>query len=92
MKLEGVVTNVTRFGAFVDIGAEQDGLLHISELSDKLDKESKPAVKAGDRITTHILALQEKRQANLPVDKRASPPHSQATDSRSPAPDKRRET
>ncbi len=59
IKLEGVVTNVTRFGAFVDIGAEQDGLLHISELSDKLDKESKPAVKAGDRITTHILALQE---------------------------------
>ncbi len=59
MKLEGVVTNVTRFGAFVDIGAEQDGLLHISELSDKLDKESKPAVKAGDRLTTHIQALQE---------------------------------
>ena len=59
MKLEGIVTNVTRFGAFVDIGAEQDGLLHISELADKLDKESKSAVKAGDRITTHILALQE---------------------------------
>ena len=59
MKLEGIVTNVTRFGAFVDIGAEQDGLLHISELPDKLDKESKSAVKAGDRITTHILALQE---------------------------------
>ena len=59
MKVEGVVTNVTRFGAFVDIGTEQDGLLHISELSGKLDKGSKPEVKAGDRITTHILALQE---------------------------------
>ena len=59
MKLDGIVTNVTRFGAFIDIGAEQDGLLHISELPDKPDKESKSAVKAGDRITTHILALQE---------------------------------
>ncbi len=59
MKVEGVVTNVTRFGAFIDIGTEQDGLLHVSELSVKRDKESKPAIKAGDLITTHILGVQE---------------------------------
>ena len=74
MKLEGVVTNVTRFGAFVDIGAEQDGLLHISELSGKLDQESKPAVKAGDRITTHILALQENgKRISLSIKEPRSP-------------------
>jgi hypothetical protein len=47
MVLEGVVTNVTKFGAFVDIGVHQDGLVHISELSNRFIKEPSDAVKAG---------------------------------------------
>ena len=47
MVLEGVVTNVTKFGAFVDIGVHQDGLVHISELSNRFIKDPSEAVKAG---------------------------------------------
>ena len=47
MVLEGVVTNVTSFGAFVDIGVHQDGLVHISELSNRFVKEASEVVKVG---------------------------------------------
>jgi uncharacterized protein len=50
MVLEGVVTNVTNFGAFVDIGVHQDGLVHISALSEKFIKDPREAVKAGDVV------------------------------------------
>ena len=55
MTLEGVVTNVTAFGAFVDIGVHQDGLIHVSELSDRYVKDPHAVVKAGDRLTVHVL-------------------------------------
>ena len=55
MTLEGVVTNVTAFGAFVDIGVHQDGLIHVSELSDRYVKDPHTVVKAGDRLTVHVL-------------------------------------
>lgn len=57
MKLEGVVTNVTAFGAFVDIGVHQDGLVHISELSDRFIKDPSEVVKAGDKLTVHVLEV-----------------------------------
>ena len=47
MQLEGVVTNVTAFGAFVDVGVHQDGLVHISELADRFVKDPREVVKAG---------------------------------------------
>src|SRR5439155_19597560 len=47
VKLEGVVTNVTKFGAFVDIGVHQDGLVHISELSNHYVKDPNEVVKVG---------------------------------------------
>jgi len=50
MVLEGVVTNVTKFGAFVDVGVHQDGLVHISELSNRYIKEPSEAVKAGQIV------------------------------------------
>ncbi|MCW8931868.1 MAG: RNA-binding transcriptional accessory protein, partial [Gammaproteobacteria bacterium] len=50
MILEGVVTNVTNFGAFVDIGVHQDGLVHISQLADKFVKDPRDVVKAGDVV------------------------------------------
>jgi uncharacterized protein len=50
MALEGVVTNVTAFGAFVDIGVHQDGLVHVSELADRFVKDPREVVKAGDIV------------------------------------------
>ena len=54
MTLEGVVTNVTAFGAFVDIGVHQDGLVHISELSDRFVKDLRDVVKAGDVVRVRV--------------------------------------
>jgi uncharacterized protein len=54
MQLEGVVTNVTAFGAFVDVGVHQDGLVHISELSDKFVKDPREIVKAGDIVKVRV--------------------------------------
>ena len=56
MVLEGVVTNVTKFGAFVDIGVHQDGLVHISELSNKFIKEPSEAVKTGQIVKVKVLS------------------------------------
>jgi uncharacterized protein len=55
MILEGVVTNVTKFGAFVDIGVHQDGLVHISELSNRYIKEPSEAVKTGEIVKVKVL-------------------------------------
>lgn len=57
MKLEGIVTNVTAFGAFVDIGVHQDGLIHLSELSDQFIKDPHEVVKAGDKITVEVMQI-----------------------------------
>ena len=54
MQLEGVVTNVTAFGAFVDVGVHQDGLVHISELSDRFVKDPREVVKAGDMVKVRV--------------------------------------
>ncbi|WP_263373904.1 Tex family protein [Granulicella aggregans] len=60
MVLEGVVTNVTKFGAFVDIGVHQDGLVHISELSNRFIKEPSEAVKAGQIVKVEVLSADAK--------------------------------
>jgi uncharacterized protein len=60
MVLEGVVTNVTKFGAFVDIGVHQDGLVHISELSNKFLMEPSEAVKAGQIVKVKVLSVDSK--------------------------------
>lgn len=60
MILEGVVTNVTKFGAFVDIGVHQDGLVHISELSNKFIKEPSEAVKTGQIVKVKVLTVDAK--------------------------------
>ena len=61
MKLEGVVTNVTAFGAFVDIGVHQDGLVHLSELSDSFVTDPKSVVKAGDRLQVTVIGVDRAR-------------------------------
>jgi uncharacterized protein len=57
MLLEGVVTNVTNFGAFVDIGVHQDGLVHISMMSHKFVKDPREVVKAGDVVKVKVLEV-----------------------------------
>ena len=60
MVLEGVVTNVTKFGAFVDIGVHQDGLVHISELSNRYIKDPSEAVKTGQIVKVKVLSVDAK--------------------------------
>ncbi|MEI7947342.1 MAG: Tex family protein [bacterium] len=62
MTLEGVVTNVTAFGAFVDIGVHQDGLIHVSELSNRFIKEPSEVVKTGDRLKVRVLSVDKVRR------------------------------
>ncbi len=62
MLLEGVVTNVTNFGAFVDVGVHQDGLVHISALSNKFVKDPREVVRAGDVVKVKVLEVDEKRK------------------------------
>ncbi len=62
MILEGVVTNVTNFGAFVDIGVHQDGLVHISAIADKFVKNPHDVVKAGDVVKVKVLEVDLKRR------------------------------
>ena len=59
MELEGTVTNVTNFGAFVDLGVHQDGLVHISELSHKYIQDARQAVKVGDVVKVKVIAFDQ---------------------------------
>lgn len=62
MVLEGVVTNVTNFGAFVDIGVHQDGLVHISALSNSYVKDPREVVKAGDVVKVKVMDVDVQRK------------------------------
>jgi uncharacterized protein len=70
----GIVTNVTNFGAFVDIGVHQDGLVHISELSHKFVEDPRKVVNPGDSVTIKVLAVDmEKNQISLSMKLDATP-------------------
>jgi uncharacterized protein len=62
MMLEGVVTNVAAFGAFVDIGVHQDGLVHVSALADRFVKDPREVVKPGDVVKVRVLEVDIKRK------------------------------
>jgi len=62
MKLEGVITNVTNFGAFVDIGVHQDGLVHISALANKFIKDPHTVVKTGDVVKVKVMEVDVQRK------------------------------
>jgi uncharacterized protein len=62
MVCPGIVTNVTNFGAFVDIGVHQDGLVHISQLADKFVKDPREVVSPGDRVTVRVLEIKLDRK------------------------------
>lgn len=62
MVLEGTVTNVTNFGAFVDVGVHQDGLVHISALANKFVKDPREVVKTGDIVKVKVMSVDIKRK------------------------------
>jgi uncharacterized protein len=73
MVCPGVVTNVTNFGAFVDVGVHQDGLVHVSQLADRFVRDPREVVSPGDRVTVRVLSVSlEKRQIALSM---KSSPH-----------------
>jgi uncharacterized protein len=61
MRLPGIVTNVTRFGAFVDVGVHQDGLVHISQLADRFVKDPAEVVKVQQKVTVTVIEVDAKR-------------------------------
>ncbi|MBD9370827.1 RNA-binding transcriptional accessory protein [Xanthomonas sp. XNM01] len=78
MVLEGVVSNVAAFGAFVDIGVHQDGLVHISALSDKYVKDPREVVKAGDIVKVKVLEVDVARK-RIALTRRLDDPVGEAT-------------
>lgn len=76
MVLEGVVTNVAAFGAFVDVGVHQDGLVHVSALSTKFVKDPREVVKPGDVVTCKVVSVDVPRKRiglSLRLDDEAQP-------------------
>ena len=75
MTLEGVVTNVTRFGAFVDVGVHQDGLVHVSELANRFVKDASEVVKVGQIVKVQVLNADPKaKRIALSMKALAAPP------------------
>ena len=62
MSLQGTVTNVVAFGAFVDVGVHQDGLVHVSELSDRFVRDPNEAARVGDRVTVRVMSVDVPRK------------------------------
>jgi uncharacterized protein len=62
MKLPGIVTNVTAFGAFVDVGVHQDGLVHISQLADRFVKNPSEIVKVHQKVKVTVMAVDQERK------------------------------
>ncbi|HAF54757.1 MAG TPA: RNA-binding transcriptional accessory protein, partial [Thauera sp.] len=101
MLLEGVVTNVTNFGAFVDIGVHQDGLVHISALSNTFVKDPHSVVKAGQVVKVKVLEVDiprnrialtmrlgdeaPRREASVRAEGRGAPPAREGGRDRRPA-------
>ncbi|MGN0852340.1 MAG: Tex family protein [Kiritimatiellia bacterium] len=79
MELEGVVTNVTAFGAFVDVGVHQDGLVHVSQLSDRFVRDPAEVVKAGDRIKVRVLEVDTARNRISLTARKGPPPRPRGT-------------
>jgi uncharacterized protein len=70
MKLDGIITNVTAFGAFVDIGVHQDGLVHVSQLSDRFIKDPHQVVKVQQKVKVTVLSVDlERKRISLSLKK-----------------------
>jgi protein Tex len=91
MTCPGIVTNVTNFGAFVDIGVHQDGLVHISRLSNRFVKDPREVVSPGDRVTVRVIEVNlEKNQIALTMKSDTEVVRKQPVDKPAQAPQERR--
>ncbi|MBA2369436.1 MAG: RNA-binding transcriptional accessory protein [Candidatus Protochlamydia sp.] len=98
LRLEGIVTNVTAFGAFIDIGVHQDGLIHLSELSEEYINHPSEVVKTGDKLMVEIISVDiDRKRISLtakigktreaqPVSNRAGPTYKKETARPAPKP------
>ena len=87
MVLEGIVTNVTKFGAFVDIGVHQDGLVHVSEISNRYIKDPAEAVKVGQIVQVQVVNADAKaKRIGLSMKALLAPGQKQVPAPRPPAP------
>lgn len=87
MQLEGVVTNVTAFGAFVDVGVHQDGLVHVSQLADRFVRNPAEVVKVGDRLKVHVLEVDlQRRRIGLSARTQSGKPAPEPTNAKGAAP------
>jgi uncharacterized protein len=82
MLLQGVVTNVTQFGAFVDVGVHQDGLVHVSEIAHRFVKDPAEVLKVGDRVKVKVVKVDmERKRIGLSIKQAAAAPTPQAAPS-----------
>jgi protein Tex len=89
MKLPGIVTNVTAFGAFVDIGVHQDGLVHISQLADRFVKDPAEVVKVHQQVTVTVLEVDLAKQ-RISLSLKTHPDGAPKTEGKGPKPEERK--
>ena len=89
MELEGIITNVANFGAFVDVGVHQDGLVHVSQLADRFVDDPNQIVKVGQVVKVRVLEVNEKLKRVSLTMKLQEKPQPQKSDIRLPAPRRR---
>ena len=89
MKLPGIVTNVTNFGAFVDVGVHQDGLVHISHLADKFVKDPNDVVKVQQQVHVTVMEVDLPRK-RISLSMKANPDKAPERASRQPGPKRTR--
>jgi len=86
MVLDGIVTNVTAFGAFIDVGVHQDGLCHVSELAHRFVKDPAEVVKVGDRVKVRVLSVdRERKRIGLSIKQASAPAAPVKREERRPA-------
>ena len=90
MELEGIITNVANFGAFVDVGVHQDGLVHVSQLADRFVDDPKQIVKVGQVVKVRVLEVNEKlKRVSLTMKLQEKPQPQNGNSARLPAPRRR---
>jgi uncharacterized protein len=90
MELEGVVTNIVAFGAFVDIGVHQDGLVHVSQLADRYVSDPNQVVSVGQRVKVRVMSVDlQRNRIALTMKKAASADTRPSRDARDAKPDRR---
>ena len=90
MELEGIITNVANFGAFVDVGVHQDGLVHVSQLADRFVEDPKQIVKVGQVVKVRVLEVNEKlKRVSLTMKLQEKPQPQNGNSARLPAPRRR---